>query len=678
MIRDPSRPRIAETHHVLLLQFVCFDDPLRQDRTEYYPFFLAQARELGCRAAWLQCGVYSYETSHQNAHLIHIDEAEIRCLVDGIRALGPTHIVVPDLLSDAVQAALREAFPAAQLVNLHDAPVEVQKLPPASWLPGVLGLPTEPWEGQYLADAVTPEYDSWLIPPPEGYTAPPPNLIPIVCGPSCLYAKPVGRNPYFEDVEFGPEVMDLTACTFCARAGGRAYHYRTRPLELALKQVSAAARTRDKAFADMYRIRGAAVALRIGEFLATVLEEDLPPCTFCFEFRIDELLKVAPAIDAALPALRRAGHRLNLYNMGLENFSPVEQARYNKGFTDKELFETVPIVQRWRREYPDSFEFGNYGMVIFTPWTTLEDVRYNLDGIERLRREGIRTGKRYIGSKLQMFREIALYSLAVRDGVEFLDCRWQEGTVVDPETGFFWFNGHAKGHAHVEEIGWRFLHQETADFYEVVWRACMADEVDERAKADPLLVRIGALMAARPDRWPEPLDFVRDALETATSEPRPRGPEEIVARLAERIGPPPPPERKPGAFPDPTTPMERLLVERADRLRHVLERLGSAPRSPLPGWALARFERAYNAGANVLSVELRNGEGRLVLRLRPGDDPRPAFATAPGLKIVHDPETPVESPELTRAVRRLCTALDHYLRMPGPTSQPAAAISEHG
>ena len=651
---DPSSIRL------LLLQFLFFDDPLRQDRTEFYPFLLGQASALGVAAEWLHCGVYSYETSHQNAHRIHIDDVETRHLVDGIRSFGPTHLLVPDLLDDGVEAAIRSAFPGLVLLGVHDQPVEVQKLPTASWLPGLLGLPTSEWDGRFLVDAVPPQYHSRLIPAPPGYEAPAPDLLPVICGPSCVYSRPIARNPMFEGVTFSERVLDLDACSFCARAGGRKYVYETPPMDLALKQCLAAGATRDKYFADVYRIRGAAVAMKIGAFLKEIVQHPMPPSEFCFEFRVDEILKVARAVDEALPLLAQAGHRLNFYNTGLENFSVVEQERYNKGITTEQVFETVDLVQRWRREYPDTFEFGNYGLVVFSPWTTLDDVQANLDGVQRLRDAGIHTGVRHIASKMQMFREIALYDLAVHDGVEFLDVPWEEGVVVDPETGFVWFDGHAKGSANAVELPWRFLHEEAAIFYELVWRACLAGEVDDRAREDPLFQDIMALVASREDAWRDGLGFLHDALTIARSTPAPRSAREIFDRVVASL-PELPAEEEEAAPPEPRTAAERLLVDRADRLRFALSNLETAPKSPLPGWRMTAFTTGYGQGAHEIEVSLEKDGERLALRLRPGDVPDEAFVTCGSVKVTHDPATPITTQEIARGVRRLCAVLDYYL-----------------
>ena len=58
-----------------------------------------------------------------------------------------------------------------------------------------------------------------------------------------------------------------------------------------------------------------------------------PPSTFYFSYRADELLAVEKKVDSILPELQRAGHRIAIYNLGAENFSPDENERLNKGLT---------------------------------------------------------------------------------------------------------------------------------------------------------------------------------------------------------------------------------------------------------------------------------------------------------------------------------------------------------
>jgi hypothetical protein len=278
--------------------------------------------------------------------------------------------------------------------------------------------------------------------------------------------------------------------------------------------------------------------------------------------------------------------------------------------------------------------------------------------MQRLRDAGIAAGERFLGSKLQMFDWLAIFALAQRDGVEFLDIQWKEGVVVDPETGFFWFDGNAKGCEDAVEIGWRFLNEETAVFYEVVWRACMAAEVDERARNDDLLQEISALKDSRPDLWGDALPFLRDALEVARTPPRPRSPREIVQRLAASL--PPPEPVQPESPPEPKTAMERLLVERAERLRYVLARIETAPRSPLPGWKLVDFQPEYGEGTHGIRVGLEKDGERLGLLIRPSDCPGKAFAQSESIKIAYTPAAPVRTRD--RAVRQLCSMLDYYLQ----------------
>jgi hypothetical protein len=272
----------------------------------------------------------------------------------------------------------------------------------------------------------------------------------------------------------------------------------------------------------------------------------------------------------------------------------------------------------------------------------------------------VQSGERYIASKLQIFPELAIYELAKKDGVELLDVAWREGVVVDPETGFFWFDGHAKGSAETVELGWRFLHPETAVFYELVWRACLAGEVDERARQDPFLQDVMALKQARRDLWPDALGLLSDALEVARTPPRPQTPRELFERLMASL---PEPTGRPCArsLPAPETPLERLLVEREGRLHAALSSLETAPASPLPGWRLVDFAAHYSHGARGIDCELEKNGERLALQLRPGDVDEAAFASGRALKLSVASQAPLTSLARERALRRLCSVLDYYL-----------------
>lgn len=640
------------TARVLFFEFL-FDDRYGRERSENLPFLLGQARAMGLAARWRLGAIYGRATTHLDRHTLSLADVRGSGFVPAVRDFDATHVIVPDRLADDALAMLAAEVPRTRFIDLHTGMTPAEHADcPADWLPKALGMPTAGWTGRWLVDAVRPAYDNGLVPPPEGKAAPAPPLLPLIAGPTCTYERKVAANRFYRDLPL-PAGTRQAGCTFCPLNGDARYRYETPALELTVRQLLAAAATAERYHADSYQAHGALVALRIDEFFRALSGHTLPPSRFHFQYRIDELLRTAERLDTALALARESGHRIVLYNMGVENFSPVENERLNKGILPEQVVAAADRVERWRQEYPDAFEFGNFGLILFTPWTTLDDIALNYERIRSRRFPGIDGDSRMLRSKLQLVSGTAVAELARRDGV-----------VVEAPGDFFVWDGNCIGHGSQIEYPWRFRHEEVADFYEVVRRVTL----DGGGNGDdPLRAALRDLYESRPDRWRERVDFLLDALAVAREVPRPRGPAGILARLRERF--PVLPGAAPGNGavrqppPAPRSAAERLLVARADRLRFALSQLASAPRSPLPGWRLESFEAEQDGAAPSFVASLACGaDQRLTLRLLSADAPVATFAAAPRIKLAHGADTPLDTPAKIEGVRRLCAILDHYLR----------------
>lgn len=650
-----SRPRL------LLVEFL-FDDPYGRDKSEMFPFFLGQARSLGVEAAWRFAGIYSRDTSgHLDRHTVRPSPAETRMLLGAIREFAPSHLIFSEAVGETLQRRILETFPGLRLVSIWDDP-EVRSLYcPAEWLPRRLGLPTEPWAGRWLLDVVRPQYDNRLIPPPRGRKAPPRPYIAIIGGPVCLYGRPLARNPFYAGIDLPPGVGSI-GCAFC-RKRELVYRLETPPVELALRQCRAAAATSDRFSGDTYLIRAARVALRFGDFAQGVLDAGLPPSRFLFSYRVDEILRVADQVTAKLPALARAGHRLRIYNPGIENFSPRENERFNKGIVPEQVDRVVRQIRAWARAYPDTFSFESFGMILFTPWTTLEDVAINYRRLRHFTFPEIGMEWRRLRSKLQILPETAIARLAARDGA-----------LVESFDGFFFWDGRCVGDPRQVELPWRFLDPRTAAYYELVWRLTTALEPGCRP-ADALARQVLALFRSHPDRWPHVLDFLLETLAAARRDPPALDPAGLLERVRRVL---PPTRRGAPVRPSPTgkarpaadetrraaTPLERLLRVCAPRLRvRIARRLASA-RSPLPGWRLDSLTSCSGDGPFELALELRRGRRRLGLRLAPADVPGPAFVQHGPLRLWFTDRTPLDTPETEAGVRELARWLGDEMARP--------------
>jgi hypothetical protein len=102
------------------------------------------------------------------------------------------------------------------------------------------------------------------------------------------------------------------------------------------------------------------------------------------------LVRTFPAILARSPdtvregfeVAVRAGLRLELQQLGFENFSARELESLGKGVTPEENIAAARLLYELHHRYGEAVEvFRGHGFILFTPWTTPEDLVTNLEVI---------------------------------------------------------------------------------------------------------------------------------------------------------------------------------------------------------------------------------------------------------------------------------------------------------
>ncbi|HEY3358856.1 MAG TPA: hypothetical protein VGQ83_36745 [Polyangia bacterium] len=629
----------SAARRLLLLEFL-LPNRYSHVRSKNYPFFQGQARALGIPALWLCCWGPSGLDS-RSCYVIELGEAERAALLDAIAAFAPTHVVLSERLGAELARQLRARFPAVVVEDGAEAPFERLVRCAASWLPAWLGLEAAgaPPDG-YLVDVVTPAFESRLVPSPG---APPPAAAPlhIEAGPECQYKRPLARNRFFRDLALPPGVR-ACGCSFCFGPGDLPYHYATPPVELALRQCRLALATPDRATAARdFVIDGTAVALRIGRFLGRVLADGFPPSRFFFSFRVDELLGVARQIEPLLPELARAGHSINVYNLGVENFSPDENDRLNKGLTPEQIDRCFELAIRWERAYPGTFCFsqhGGYSIILFTPWTTIPDLEINL---ERMRRTAIPAPAFALTSKLQAIPGAPLTELARRDGL-----------LAESPAAFHYYDSGCFFFADQREVPWRFRRPEIAELYRF---ACRVQPMRPFPPDDALAGTIQELQRERRDLWPDALALFAAAVAEVAADPTASA-EQVLARLRQRCAATPAPRPRPPT-PDAT---EALLAELEARLRP----------APAPAQLGGFHVRSLGAGGGsyvVVALERPAGAGapeRVDVHVERRGHGQRFYLAAGDLTVAYSDATPLDSPAKQTAVRGLAAALRRRGRPP--------------
>ncbi|MCC6528035.1 MAG: radical SAM protein, partial [Polyangiaceae bacterium] len=224
----------------------------------------------------------------------------------------------------------------------------------------------------------------------------------------CAYRHVPNHTGIFDGVPM-PADVSTAGCTFCSVA---AYERMSEAdaIRLIVRQIEAVLRDRPEvreiAVKDDYAVRflaGLGDALRplgLGERLVL------------FSARADYLLEFRSDIEAALAG--RFPAPIGFYLIGFENFSQAELDRFNKGTSAAQLEAVARQMHDWSERFPGRFRVTpTGGFILFTPWTTLEDLRVNANAMRRLGFERFRGGA--LHSQLRLHPKQPLYWLAKRD-----------------------------------------------------------------------------------------------------------------------------------------------------------------------------------------------------------------------------------------------------------------------
>lgn len=144
---------------------------------------------------------------------------------------------------------------------------------------------------------------------------------------------------------------------------------------------------------------------------------ETPPVTWLIDLRVSELLAGEKLLQRLLSIAAGIKHRIDLFCIGFENFSQPELERFNKGIRVEENIEAVRLVDRLEAEHPTAVsKIGSAsGFILFTPWTTCNDLQANAKVMSQLNFSRFRSGA--IFTRLRLYRNSPIHRLAERDGL---------------------------------------------------------------------------------------------------------------------------------------------------------------------------------------------------------------------------------------------------------------------
>ncbi len=460
----------------------------RRRRAEAFPFILGLGRSRRRRVSWYAVGV-----RYDPTLLYALDPDTFERLLAVARRELPRVIVLNERLRDDQMAALADAAGGARGVYLSHWEQWIQLFPefiqqeipeiggplPPDWLSRIAPV----FNRKSLGDA------PWAVNP----------LFRIVAGPRCSYRTLVADNPFYRELAL-PKTM---SCSFCYTSSN------VNPVKdevaFAVRQIEAACRQLPETTDErQFEVLGSRIWPRLEEFLMALSRAGVRGVELSFMPRIDQILGARESILRCLPTLAAADLAMRLYGAGIENFSPDENMRFNKGISAEQVHEAAAFIISTRSSWPRQFRFtdGMMSMILFTPWTRLEDLRINVENIERC---SLICPFFALGQRLQIFPEPVhpIRLLAERDGL------------IGASRGNSFYNSGCIVDASQEEIPWRFAHPEVGVLCQLGLAISRFKQSDGRA-TDPVSRKIGDLLMI----LPTPLVLFRRAIDEIERRPR--------------------------------------------------------------------------------------------------------------------------------------------------------------
>ncbi|MFH1532210.1 MAG: hypothetical protein ABIK09_15905 [Pseudomonadota bacterium] len=598
----------------LVLLEIVNTDRLRIYRNEYYPFIQGLVRSLGVPCRWISLGVEARTAATgANLYLYEPSTHGLEAAAAALAEVPATHVLLNERLEETAFSRLRTAVPKARFHMLQMSPSG----PILEHLEVWLGLDLRELRaaGRMLEDGVRPDFERIPLNDLAISIRPHPSLL---LGPGCDYVRSLDGHPDFGTVD--RSTRSHRGCSFCVNPDPDAFRPGTDPVVLAMEQLAGAAETLDPGLQDRsFLVRGVNLLPRIEDLAAALEDAGTPPTVFFVSTRVDRILRLEDRLRRALPILERRGHRLHIWNMGIENHSPRENERLNKGLSPEVLRAGVSALLRLTDEFPDGIDFDGWGYILYTPWTTPDDLRINLGELSQLGSTNIGFA---LGTALQLLPGLPVTRLAEADGLlvdVFEDLPTDSGCVTTWD-GF--------------EVPWRFLDPRSARMYSLTRRFLPRGVIPD----DDLL-----------------LGVVRDWLGSLPNEAR-NDTGAVAGALLDVLGE--------------TTPVPDIY-EHLEAARHLLEvRFPSAEAAPAPppegspeqNRLLAALRADEAAGAlpvgalRVDAIRLRSTDdgGRVEVVLVGGPAP---------LEVLLE-RTPEDAPAFLRSGP---LALSYKSRAPGPT-----------
>lgn len=342
-------------------------------------------------------------------------------------------------------------------------PVGAARRTAAGWQPGLGALPVEapaPFAPNLHPIVVNPD------------ALPAQRVFSIDGNPGCPYQADARANPRYAGVEL-PDGLGR-GCGFCTTGN----HHVARPQAEVLEDV----------FAQLAYVRREAPELTqlvlrdqnplgyLGALLARCAAEGVGGFTLLLQTRADWLLAGARRFGEILDRAAAARITITPFLVGIESFSQDELDRMNKGVTVADNRALLAALRGWADHPAFDLSGASFGFILFTPWTTMADLRAAYDGIVATDFDRLRG--RLLTARVRLYPDTALYYLAAKDGLLADDG-------ASPQPGRY---------GYYPDRAWRFADPVVGHFAELA--AAVTDATDGRDQRRVFRTLLDAFAAA--------------------------------------------------------------------------------------------------------------------------------------------------------------------------------------
>lgn len=507
-------PGRATSHRILLIEFCAVG---RFIMSVSFPFVKAACGRFGLSCLWLRFALDPANRFANREHGIELDKDDVFTLAKEVDSFRPTHVLFSQIPAKSILEKLDELLPGLSFAvdgppALGDGlPISancrrinaLEDLP--SWLH--IDAPNESW----FLENVEPDFG--FSPANKAATTMEPT-IQVLTRSDCTYNAPIIKNPVYAAVDLTG--CSKSGCAFCVDRTGRRLLRGRKVIELERQILSALRSYPFPSPKARLRVRVGDYALRkmieIVEKIACIESRGIDLMMDC---RSDHIVENSPALEKAAKILSGTPHRLHVCLIGVENFSTRELNRMNKGIWPWQNLAAIRSLRELEATNPHSFSFSEHGglsTILFTPWTTLDDVAINLAIVAGFHLEEL-CGK-LLTSRLRLYEGLPMTALARRDGllIESYD---------DPA-----FDTAARNF-YPKELPWRFMDERVETINRVLTRL----ERDPALAGDKVYERIQEWAMNESARTVErisPFALARRVVDKALSSDRPLSLDELL------------------------------------------------------------------------------------------------------------------------------------------------------